>query len=115
MKHFVLGALAGAALIATAVGPAQADVIYKLDIDLCSGGCGTPAGLVTLHDVAAGDVHVDVTLFTGFKFVSTGAGHALSWNLKGDPAIAAGNISGLTAGFGLGPANDHTSAGTFDY
>ena len=47
------------------------------------------------------------------KFVDTGAGNALAFNILGDPAIT---ISGLSAGFSVGPAPATASTfGTFDY
>jgi len=115
MRHLMLGAATGALLLTAGMAaPAKADLIFPLDIDFCTGGCGpTPFGTVTLHDVSTGDVHVHVALLGGNKFVVTGAGHALSFGIVGDPSIT---IAGLTSGFARGPNNDKADgAGTFDY
>lgn len=93
---------------------AQAGVIYSLNQDACSGGCGvSPFGTVTLSQVNAQTVMVSEVLFTGNLFINAGAGDALEFNITGNPAITISNIS---AGFSVGPAPDSASAfGSFDY
>jgi hypothetical protein len=115
MKQVVFGAALGSLALAVGLAaPAKADLIFPLDVDFCTGGCGSaPFGTVTLHDVSTGDVHVHVALASGNEFVVTGAGHALSFGIVGDPSIT---IAGLTSGFARGPNNDKADgAGTFDY
>jgi hypothetical protein len=116
MKTLAIGAVAGALLFGiAAAAPANASLIFTLDQDGCTGSCGAgPYGTVTLSTVTSSKVHVDVTLTSPSKFVSTGGPHhALAFNISGDPSIT---ISGLTSGFGIGPAPASSSPfGTFDY
>ncbi|HET8875963.1 MAG TPA: PEP-CTERM sorting domain-containing protein [Casimicrobiaceae bacterium] len=60
-------------------------LVFDLDVDSCSGGCGpagTLFGTVTLSTVDADTVHVDVDLSQALVsyFIQTGAGYALTWN-----------------------------------
>jgi hypothetical protein len=98
---------------------AKADAIgttatYSLTLDGCTGGCGTsPFGTIQLVQTTSSLVTVTVNLLNGDKFVKTGAGDALEFNLSGDPSITIGSI---TSGFSLGPAPDTASTfGSFDY
>ena len=72
-------------------------------------------GTITLDDTLGGPntVHVLVTLNDGYKFVKTGAGDALAFNLSGDPAIT---ITDITSGFAIGPTHvSEPPFGTFNY
>ena len=76
-------ALTAAALMA---GPAAADsVTYNLDQDACTDGCGVSTslsgGTVTLNEVSPYQVDIIVTLAQGVKFVNTGAGDSLAFNM----------------------------------
>lgn len=98
------------------MAPAHA-LTYDLTVDGCSGGCGTGStvfGTITVVQGSnASSVVVTETLASGVKFVDTGAGQALEFNLLGNPVIT---ISGLTAGFTVGPAPATASTfGTFNY
>ena len=105
-----------AALTLLALVPAaRGDLIYQLNVDGCSGNCGPQAsfGSIDLHQVSSTEVLVTETLNNGNKFVSTGAGDALEFNIAGNPAVTLSNIS---AGFSTGPAPDYVSTfGTFEY
>jgi hypothetical protein len=80
-------------MIALAVTPAMADIVYDLSSDHCTGGCGTaPFGTVTLSD-GGGTVHVVVALNANYKFVNTGFDGSVMWNLTGNPTITVSNIS----------------------
>ena len=64
---------------------AHASLIFDLNDDGCTGGCGAPGtsfGTVTLTGVDADTVHVSVDLNpAGVSFfIDTGAGYALTWN-----------------------------------
>ena len=113
MKHSISVVLRGSIVLIFA-SLANAGMIYTLNLDGCSGGCGTsPFGQVLLAQNGSNDVLVTLTLFNGDEFVKTGAGNALAFNLTGNPAIT---ISALTSGFSVGPASAHASAfGTFEY
>lgn len=97
-----LGVLALAALGLTLAvpGAARADSFtFALTSDHCSGGCltgQTSGGTVTVTDVSAGVVSVDVTLANGNRFVSTGFDTDFGFNLAGNPTIT---FSGVTSGF----------------
>lgn len=97
-----LGVLALAALGLTLAvpGAARADSFtFALTSDHCSGGCltgQTSGGTVTVTDVSAGVVSVDVTLANGNQFVSTGFDTDFGFNLAGNPTIT---FSGVTSGF----------------
>ena len=102
MRSSVAGLLFGATLgIAAAVAPApaHASLIFDLDVDSCTGGCGDPGtvfGTVTLTEVAPDTVHVDVELAPDLvtMFVQTGAGFSLTWNGPTGETVA-----NLSAGF----------------
>src|SRR3954465_14125042 len=83
---------------ALASGAARANTItYSFTADSCTGTCGTsPFGTVKLTDASGGGVDVLLTLLNGDKFVRTGAGIALTFDLLLDPSIT---ITGLTTGF----------------
>ncbi len=106
-----VGLLAGTALLSA---PAHADLTFTLTQDGCTGGCSPgPFGTITLTQVNSTTVAINETLENGAKFVSTGAGQALEFNITGDPNIT---ISGLTNGFSVGPAPATASTfGSFDY
>jgi len=96
--------LTGAAIAAATSllfsGASRADSFqFSLTSDHCTGGClgtATSAGTITITDVSAGVVSVNVTLASGFRFVSTGFETDLGFNLAGNPTIS---FSGVTAGF----------------
>jgi hypothetical protein len=104
---------ATSAMLFVGEGLASASIItYDLNIDHCSGTCGSfgsSYGTVTLNDFGGtGDVFVDVELVAGNQFVNTGSadkGSTFSFNLLLDPAIT---VSGLPATWFLvsGTAND---------
>src|SRR5215471_19818366 len=79
-------------LVMTAV-TAWADS-YTLDIDHCTGGCGsTPFGTITTSNILGG-VHLVVSLNNGNKFVLTGqAGSTISFNLTGNQTVTFANPS----------------------
>ena len=107
MRRFLLTLLASLAVLVGYAGPAAADLLYTLDQDHCTGGCGaTPFGDVRLHQVASGDVQVTVTLTDSNRFMGTsGAGDAFLFNLTGFPDISGpGVLVFTTAGFALDPA-----------
>ncbi len=115
MKSLLLSAATSLAILAgfASITPASA-LVYTLDQDGCTGTCGTgPFGTVTLLQVDSTHVQVTETLSAGVKFVSTGAGNALEFNIFGNPAIL---VSGLSSGFSVGPAPATASTfGSFDY
>ena len=115
MKHLFIAAAAVAALASTPAAPAHASLIYTLTQDGCTNGCGPgPYGTITLSQgTNSSTVIITETLAAGVAFVKTGAGNALAFNILGDPTLT---ISGLSAGFTVGPAPATASTfGTFDY
>jgi hypothetical protein len=126
----LVGVLVGAALPA----PAFADLIYTLNYDGCSGGCGNGQGTtnnnfgtVDLAQVNSNTVSVTVTLAESVAldvdFVNTGNGsnhEPFAFNVASPPGpvtIVAGSLTGGTctgACFQVGPINDDISGlGTF--
>jgi len=88
----------------------HADLLFTLDQDGCSSGCGTaPFGTVELVQ-GTNSVSVTVTLAANENFAGTGAGDALEFNVKGNPTI---DTTSLTDGFAIGPAPD--TASTFGH
>jgi hypothetical protein len=85
-----------------AVATSASPLVFNLDVDSCSGGCGpsgTLFGTVTLSTTADSDtVHVDVDLSQTLVsyFIQTGAGYALTWN--GPSGESVSNVS-PAAGF----------------
>ncbi len=97
--------------------PSAHAIVFSLNQDGCTGGCGSGSTVFGTVDVVQGvdanHVNVTVTLNSPSQFVNTGAGEALEFNLSGDPAIT---ITGLTSGFSVGPAPASASTfGSFDY
>jgi hypothetical protein len=93
--------LAGIAVAAFSSAASATTLVYTLNQDGCTGGCGTGStvfGTVTLTD-STDTVHVkvDLTPLGTTEFVATGAGDALLFNLAGGDIHA--DISGLTTGF----------------
>jgi len=69
---------------------AHADI--TLNVDGCSGGCGTgPYGTISLTQAGA-NVNVVVTLDPGYVFIKTGAGDSIEFN-------ASGAITNVSTGF----------------
>ncbi len=91
-----------AILFAVALGPAGAQastVLYTLNRDACTGGCGvSPFGTVSLQEYGSGTgayVLVTETLSANENYAGTGAGSALEFNVSGTITIA-----NVTANFG---------------
>jgi hypothetical protein len=100
VSTLLTGAAIAAATSLLFSGASRADSFqFSLTSDHCTGGClgtATSAGTITITDVSAGVVSVNVTLASGFRFVSTGFETDLGFNLAGNPTIS---FSGVTAGF----------------
>lgn len=94
--------------------PAGATMIFTLNVDGCTLGCGTaPFANISLDQVDSYIVHVSEALLNGNQYVLTGAGEALEFNIAGHPAIT---IFNLSTGFSAGPAPASASTfGSFDY
>ncbi len=115
MRNFLLGTTLAVGIAAAFMAPAHA-LLFNLNQDGCSGGCGTGATVFGTVDVEQGptanSVTVTETLAAGVKFVRTGAGKALGFDLLGHPSIT---ISGLASGFTLGGSDSFSAFGSFDY
>jgi hypothetical protein len=110
--------VAVAAIALTSARANATTITYTLDQSGCSGGCGTgPYGTVRLDDSDGTDIiDILVTLNPGVKFVATGAGDALEFNLDGNPTITSANISDITSGFAFAGADSNGGAfGHFMY
>jgi hypothetical protein len=107
------------AVVMTGLGyapPAAADVFTYSLCTTRDSGCGT-FGTVTVSSVSSTEVKVNVTLASGDDFVKTSAGHALSFDLSGNPSIT---ISNLTSGFtatstSSGHSTSTNGTGFFEY
>jgi hypothetical protein len=92
--------------------PAMADSFtYTLNIDHCTGGCGSsPFGTITVSDVAGG-VQMTIALNSGNDFVLTGqAASTLGFNLAGNPNNVT-LVSSALPGWSL----DSPSAGSLQF
>ena len=92
-------ALSAGLLGMTAVASHAATETFSLTSDHCTDGCltgQTSGGTVTITDVSAGVVSVNVTLANGNRFVSTGFDTDFGFDLTGAPSIT---FSGVTSGF----------------
>jgi hypothetical protein len=88
---------------------AHADLIYTLNLDGCTGTCGSaPFGTIQLVQTTPTLVTVTETLSGNDHFAGTGAGSALDFNVTGPITI---NV--LTAGFVSGGADSASFAGSF--
>lgn len=77
---------------------------------VCNAG---PYGTIAVTQLTSTSVQVTLTLTSGFVFANTGAGEALAFNLSGVTGVS---ITGITAGFGVGPAPTTASPfGAFGY
>jgi hypothetical protein len=86
------------AVVMTGLGYAPPAAASVFTYSLCTtsdSGCGS-FGTVTVSSVSSTEVKVNVTLTSRDDFVKTSAGHALSFDLSGNPSIT---ISNLTSGF----------------
>src|SRR5258706_2394985 len=116
-KRWVAPLVASGALwLAMGASNAHA-LIFTLNQDGCTGGCGfgsTVFGTVNLvQGIDANHVDITVSLIPPEGFVDTGAGQSLEFNIAGAPAIS---ITNLTNGFVVtgGPVHAGTF-GWFDY
>jgi len=106
----------GALCLAMGASNAHA-LVFTLNQDGCTGGCGSGSTVFgTVNLVQGSDAnHVDITvnLNPPEGFVDTGAGQSLEFNIAGTPAIS---ITNLTDGFVVtgGPVHAGTF-GWFDY
>lgn len=114
-KH--IGIAAVAAVLLSSSRANATTITYTLDQDGCTGTCGGgPYGTVRLDDLGGGGtIDVLVTLFSPAKFVATGAGDALEFNLAGSPVLTSANFSGLTTGFAFAGADPSGAFGAFGY
>jgi hypothetical protein len=110
MKRFWMLFCATVPTFASVIG------IYPLDIDHCSGGCGTmPAGQVQVDQVAPNELGVTVELFNGNTFVNTGL-PSFVFNLSGAPTITLNTISSGFQFDGGTPGSIHDDGfGYFEY
>lgn len=111
--------LCSLSLLASAV-LAHADPVGTTEtFTLNQGGscCGSgPFGTIVLDQISSTTVSVTETLVSTDFFVITGAGHALQFNLTGDPAVTITFTGANSADFSVGPTGDMGSPfGTFDY
>jgi hypothetical protein len=116
--------LASGFVVASAAlsGASAATFVGTLTSDDCTGNCGPQTGgfgSVKINDIGTNEVEVTVTLFNGNKFVSTGAGFALAYELSGVTQVTYSNV---TTGFGSASTNPQPAGsfmadgtGTFNY
>ncbi len=120
MKRFAPGAIkalfACVVALAALVPAARASTIFTLTQDGCTGHCGPQSGgfgTVTLEQVDSNTVSVDLDLFNGNEFVSTGNHDALTFNIGG----GAVTLSGFDSDFSqdLPPVANNSPYGPFSY
>jgi len=106
-----------AVLMSSLPGSAIAALVFNLNNDSCTGGCGpagTSFGTVMLSDVDSNTVHVDVDLTSASTlFIQTGAGYSLTWN-----GPTGETVNNMTSGFdylGFGSYDTGGNFGTFNY
>lgn len=114
-KSLVVGAFATLPLCFAGTSSATM-LVYDLNVDSCTGGCGpagTLFGTITLSTVDADTVHVDVDLSQDLVsyFIKTGAGYALTWNGPSGETVT--NMSPAT-GFTVQPWLDTSGGGGYD-
>lgn len=77
MSRFVAGAAIAVGVLGFAPLSYAASVTYVQTSDHCTGDCGiNPAQTVTISDVSAGVIDIQVSLAPGWSFINTGAGQA---------------------------------------
>jgi hypothetical protein len=92
MRRLVLFA-AAAIFMAPAIGHADAigsQQMFSLTLDGCTGTCGNPAGgygTITLTQISATEVGIQVSLASNVNFAGTGAGDDLDFQLKNNPTL----------------------------
>ena len=90
------------ALIGSAATTAHASPIYGFTVNSCSSGCKvSPAGSVTLTQVALNEVQVTVQLSSDYDFHSSKNNHdAFTFDLASSlPTLTSGDISNLSSSF----------------
>jgi hypothetical protein len=88
LNRFLMGLVA---LLSVGVVSASASTItYEFNLDHCTGDCfpPNPIGSVTLTDLAAGTVQVDVDLADGVQFVTSGFDGTFAFNLIGNLTVS---------------------------
>ena len=120
MNRFLgIFAVTAAATMLALPGSARADLIFDLNVDSCTGGCGpagTLFGTVTLSAIDGDTVHVDVDLSQALVsyFIQTGAGYALTWNgPSGEVVSDMAPITGFTPLPYLPSASGYDTGGDF--
>ena len=96
----ILLSLAAILALALSASPAAADALYTLNQGGSLGPTPGTYGTVNLHQVGSGSsayVTVTVTLAAGSKFVGTGAGYAITWNITGNPALSSVTVTSANA------------------
>jgi hypothetical protein len=98
MRMKLFGVLAaGAALgLGISTGANANTLVSAFTSDHCTGGCltGQPSGgTVTIKDIGAGLVEVDVALANGNQFVNTGFQASFGFNLTGITSVTYSNIN----------------------
>ncbi|MEP6656000.1 MAG: PEP-CTERM sorting domain-containing protein [Betaproteobacteria bacterium] len=120
LLSYVFGAVLTAACAMFAMGfaiPANAGLVFDLNVDGCTGGCGSGStlfGTVELTVVDADTINVDVELTSAATlFINTGAGYSLTWvGLTGETVT---NLSPGFAFLGQGTYDTGGNFGTFNY
>jgi hypothetical protein len=113
-KNFAMGLLVLA--MAASAQPAHAALVFTLDQDGCTGGCGAaPYGTVTLTQLDLDTVQVRIDLIPVSRlFVDTGGPHhTLSWN--GLSGMSVDNVVGVATLGGLLSSQSASPFGNFDY
>jgi hypothetical protein len=91
--------------------PAKASAIYTLNIDHCTGGCGTaPYGSITVTNSGVNTVDMVISLTNGSELVHTGQpGSTVAFNLVGNPTLTL--VSSTLPGWNL----DAATAGSLHF
>ena len=83
--------------------PAQAGLVYTFDQNGGGFAGSGPWGTVTLAQAGANTVDVRAELASGVGIINSNGFDRFTFNLDGNPALAAGNFNFVTAGFSFDP------------
>jgi len=91
---------------------ARATATFTLNVDSCSGTCGTPPfATVTLDQTTATLVTVTETLAANERFAGTGAGSSLEFDVSS--AVGAITVGSITSGFSNNGPDSASAFGSF--
>src|SRR5437660_11395409 len=97
MKLRNVFAIAGTCLLAAFSTASQADIVFQITSDHCTGGCLNTgqhsAGTITVTQNGTNTIHFAISLAAGWTIINTGFDGSFAFDLAGDPTVTYSNIT----------------------